>query len=90
MVAQAEGAKMSVADSFQPHSTEQEILAKVIEFFPYPIQIFSRDGTLRNAPNASYRLPAHGFIYCIINDGRYHYTADRKHSFLFPELCFSC
>lgn len=31
--------------SFQKHLSEQELLVKVMEFFPYPIQVFSLDGT---------------------------------------------
>lgn len=37
----------SLADSLQQLSDKQELLVKVIEFFPYPIQIFSIDGTAR-------------------------------------------
>lgn len=32
-------------ETFESLFKEQELLAKVIEFFPYPIQIFSVDGT---------------------------------------------
>jgi len=42
---QFEDAQKSLAKSFQTIYEEQELLAKVIEFFPYPIQIFSADGT---------------------------------------------
>ncbi|HCA30301.1 MAG TPA: AraC family transcriptional regulator, partial [Ruminococcaceae bacterium] len=38
---QIEDAQRSIAKSFQLFFEEQELLAKVIEFFPYPIQIFS-------------------------------------------------
>ena len=41
-----EGQK-SLFKSFSSLFEEQELLAKVIEFFPYPIQIFSLDGTAR-------------------------------------------
>ncbi|NLZ28511.1 MAG: AraC family transcriptional regulator, partial [Firmicutes bacterium] len=44
---QVEDAQRSLAKSFQSLLEEQELLAKVIEFFPYPIQIFSLDGTVR-------------------------------------------
>jgi len=37
----------SLQKSIQLLYQEQELLAKVIEFFPYPIQIFSPDGTAR-------------------------------------------
>ncbi|MGE5614870.1 MAG: helix-turn-helix domain-containing protein [Bacillota bacterium] len=40
-------AQKSIAKAFQSLFKEQELLAKVIEFFPYPIQIFSLDGTAR-------------------------------------------
>lgn len=42
-----EDAQRSLAKSFQSLFEEQKLLAKVIEFFPYPIQIFSLDGTAR-------------------------------------------
>lgn len=32
-------------NSFQSFSKDEELLSKVIEFFPYPIQIYSPDGT---------------------------------------------
>jgi len=44
---QVEEAQGSLTESFQLLLTQQELLAKVIEFFPYPIQIFSPDGTAR-------------------------------------------
>jgi AraC family transcriptional regulator len=44
---QVENAQRSLGESFQSLSEKQELLAKVIEFFPYPIQIFSLDGTAR-------------------------------------------
>jgi AraC family transcriptional regulator len=37
----------AIIESFQSLFEKQELLAKVIEFFPYPIQIFSPDGTAR-------------------------------------------
>lgn len=37
-------------------SEEQEIHAKVFEFFPYPIQIFSLDGTARMINNAALEM----------------------------------
>jgi len=40
-------AQRSLQESIQSLYKEQELLAKVIEFFPYPIQIFSPDGTAR-------------------------------------------
>jgi AraC family transcriptional regulator len=48
---QAYSSQKSLAESFQSlfkdQVKERELLAKVIEFFPYPIQIFSLDGTAR-------------------------------------------
>ncbi|MGI6685180.1 MAG: helix-turn-helix domain-containing protein [Bacillota bacterium] len=44
---QIEDAQRNLAKSFQSLFEEQGLLAKVIEFFPYPIQIFSLDGTAR-------------------------------------------
>jgi AraC family transcriptional regulator len=44
---QIDDAQKSLAESFLSLFQEQELLAKVIEFFPYPIQIFSLDGTAR-------------------------------------------
>ena len=37
---QVEDAQRSIVTSFRSLFEEQELLAKVIEFFPYPIQIF--------------------------------------------------
>ena len=47
MTDQVDDVQRSLAKSFQSLFKEQELLAKVIEFFPYPIQIFSLDGTVR-------------------------------------------
>ncbi|NLV20816.1 MAG: AraC family transcriptional regulator [Syntrophomonadaceae bacterium] len=44
---QVDDVQRSLAKSFQSLFQKQELLAKVIEFFPYPIQIFSLDGTVR-------------------------------------------
>ena len=44
---QVEEVQMGLAESYQTLFKKQELLAKVIEFFPYPIQIFSLDGTAR-------------------------------------------
>jgi AraC family transcriptional regulator len=43
-------------ESFLSLLMEQELLAKVIEFFPYPIQIFSLDGTARMINNAALEM----------------------------------
>jgi AraC family transcriptional regulator len=42
-----EYAQRSLAESFQSLYEKQELFTKLIEFFPYPIQIFSVDGTAR-------------------------------------------
>jgi AraC-like DNA-binding protein len=44
---QLEKIQNNIANSIQSLIDEQELLVKVIEFFPYPIQIFSLDGTAR-------------------------------------------
>jgi|LSQX01.1.fsa_nt_gb AraC-like DNA-binding protein len=36
-----------LTESFQSITNKQDMLAKVIEYFPYPIQVFSIDGTAR-------------------------------------------
>lgn len=41
------------AESFQSLLKEQELLAKVVQFFPYPIQIFSLDGIARMVNKAA-------------------------------------
>jgi AraC family transcriptional regulator len=53
---QAEDAQRSLVKSFQSLFEEQELLAKVIEFFPYPIQIFSLDGTARMINKATLEM----------------------------------
>jgi AraC family transcriptional regulator len=45
MYDQIEAKQRSLIKSFQSLLEEQELFAKIIELFPYPIQIFSRDGT---------------------------------------------
>ena len=42
-----EDAQRELAKSFQPLFGKEKLFAKVIEFFPYPIQVFSLDGTAR-------------------------------------------
>ena len=53
---QVEDAQKSLAKSFQSLLEEKELLAKVIEFFPYPIQIFSLDGTARMINKATLEM----------------------------------
>lgn len=42
-----ENRQNDIIESFQSLFSKEELLARVIEFFPYPIQIFSLDGTAR-------------------------------------------
>ena len=53
---QTEHAQRSLAQSFQSLLEEQELLAKVNECFPYPIQIFSPDGTARMINKAALEM----------------------------------
>jgi AraC-like DNA-binding protein len=46
----------NLVESFQSLIKEQELLAKVIEFFPYPIQIFYLDGTARMINKATLNM----------------------------------
>jgi AraC-like DNA-binding protein len=51
-----EDAQRSLAESFQSLFEEQELFARVIECFPYPIQIFSLDGTARMINKAALNM----------------------------------
>ncbi|MDD4680002.1 MAG: AraC family transcriptional regulator [Clostridia bacterium] len=42
-----EGRQNLIIESFQALYGKEELLAQVVEFFPYPIQLFSLDGTSR-------------------------------------------
>ena len=53
---QVKDTQRSLEKSFQSLFKEQELLAKVIEFFPYPIQIFSLDGTARMINKATLEM----------------------------------
>ena len=53
---QVDDAQKNLIQSFQSLFKEQELLAKVIEFFPYPIQIFSLDGTARMINKATLEM----------------------------------
>ena len=53
---QVDEVQRSLAQSFQSLFEKQELLAKVIEFFPYPIQIFSLDGTARMINKATLEM----------------------------------
>jgi AraC family transcriptional regulator len=41
----AEAKQNSLVESFQSLAKKEELLAKVIEFFPYPIEVYAPDGT---------------------------------------------
>ena len=56
MKGQIDDSQRSLAESLQSLFKEQELLAKVIEFFPYPIQIFSPDGTARMINKAALEM----------------------------------
>jgi AraC family transcriptional regulator len=53
---QVEDVHRCLNESFLSLLMEQELLAKVIEFFPYPIQIFSLDGTARMINKAALEM----------------------------------
>lgn len=67
-------AHRSLSESFQLLIKEQELLAKVIEFFPYPIQIFSLDGIARMINKATLEMigikdvESHVGIYNVFKD----------------------
>lgn len=47
MMKQGMNSQRSIVTALRRNIEEKEILARVIELFPYPIQIFSLDGTAR-------------------------------------------
>jgi AraC family transcriptional regulator len=51
-----EDVQRSITESIQSLFNKQELLAKVVEFFPYPIQIFSPDGTARMINKAALEM----------------------------------
>ena len=53
---QVRDAQWSAADSFQSLLKDRELLAQIIESFPYPIQIFSADGTARMINKAALEM----------------------------------
>ena len=67
-------AQSSLNESFQLLFGEHELLAKVIEFFPYPIQIFSTDGIARMINKATLEMigirdvESHVGIYNVFRD----------------------
>ena len=46
----------NIVESIQSFFGKEELLAKVIEFFPYPIQVFSLDGTARMINKATLEM----------------------------------
>ena len=64
----------NLAESFQLLFERQELLAKVIEVFPYPIQVFSLDGTVRMINKATLEMmgikdaASHVGIYNVFKD----------------------
>ena len=74
MINRVEDAQKSLEKSFQLLLKEQELLAKVIEFFPYPIQVFSIDGTARMINKAALDMigiksvESHVGIYNVFKD----------------------
>ncbi|MDD4493218.1 MAG: AraC family transcriptional regulator [Eubacteriales bacterium] len=74
MQRQVEDEHVSLIESFQSLFGQQELLAKVIEFFPYPIQIFSLDGVARMINKATLEMigirsvELHVGIYNCFND----------------------
>ena len=51
-----ENKQKGIMESFQSLLEKEEIFAKVVEFFPYPIQIFSLDGTARMINKAALEM----------------------------------
>jgi len=74
MKGQIDDAQWSLAESLQSLSEKQELLAKVIEFFPYPIQIFSPDGTARMINKAALEMIGIRSIECHV--GKYNVFKD--------------
>ncbi|MDD4496226.1 MAG: helix-turn-helix domain-containing protein [Eubacteriales bacterium] len=70
---QVDDTQKNLVESFQSLFKEQELLAKVIEYFPYPIQVYSPDGTsvlVNQALIAEYGVSADAIVgkYNIFND----------------------
>jgi AraC family transcriptional regulator len=58
---QVEDAQKSLAKSFQSHFEKEELLAKVVDCFPYPVQIYAPDGVsvmVNKALLAEYQVKA--------------------------------
>ena len=64
----------NIIESFQGLYGKEELLAKVIEFFPYPIQVYAPDGTsvlLNKAMLTEYNAPSRDMIvgkYNVLKD----------------------
>jgi AraC family transcriptional regulator len=71
---QVADAQRNLTKSFPQHFEKQEVLAKVIEFFPYPIQIFSLDGTARLINKATLEMIGIKSIECHV--GKYNVFED--------------
>ncbi|MGI5838493.1 MAG: helix-turn-helix domain-containing protein [bacterium] len=71
---QIEAAQRNMIKALPSLPEEQELLAKVIEFFPYPIQIFSLDGTARLINKAA--LDIIGIRSIEAHVGKYNVFAD--------------
>lgn len=75
---QMEDVQTGLAESIQSLWGEQELIAKVIEFFPYPVQIFSVDGTARMINKATLEMigiksvESHVGIYNVFEDPTLH------------------
>jgi AraC-like DNA-binding protein len=67
-------AQRGLTESLRSILEKQELLAKVIEFFPYPIQVFSPDGTARLINKAALEMigirsiESHVGIYNVFKD----------------------
>ncbi|NLM61721.1 MAG: helix-turn-helix domain-containing protein [Clostridiales bacterium] len=74
MKEQVQVEQRNLADSFQPLLKDRELLEKIIDSFPYPIQIFSVDGTARMVNKAALEMigirsvESHVGIYNVFED----------------------
>ena len=70
----SEDLQKGIADSLQALAGQKEMLARVVEFFPYPIQVFSADGTVRMINKAGLdmigikNVESHVGVYNVFND----------------------
>lgn len=74
MTSDIEERDRGIINSLQPLFENKELLSKVIEFFPYPIQIFSADGTVRMVNKSAIEtigirsLESHLGVYNVFKD----------------------